>query len=258
MNQLREHFFVARKVPVSPVPAKRMKQSASSPILIEVSSSSAPLNSMMMSQSPSSSSSDVSPRPADDGKQHIRRPSQESTSCLKKKSETEDENEPPSSSLPKSVSFAKIEISEYPYELGDNPSTTAGPPLTIGWTPQAKDTFDLDEYEQYRPMTRCKSELQIPHHVRTELLQGQGVTMRQILSAQNETRRIRKQREKSIKYRKWDPLVAAMESASRSLQKVGRRRSADMLVIPHEYGADDDVVDDPALEENDPDQPLSF
>lgn len=48
------------------------------------------------------------------------------------------------------VSFGQIEIREYPRCLGDNPSVTVGPPISMGWKHDQAYRLDLSEYEIYR------------------------------------------------------------------------------------------------------------
>ena len=49
------------------------------------------------------------------------------------------------------VAFGRIEIKEYPYQLGDNPSVSDGAPLTIAWEPQSTTVFEVESYEAYHP-----------------------------------------------------------------------------------------------------------
>jgi hypothetical protein len=49
------------------------------------------------------------------------------------------------------VVFGRIEIKEYSYMLGDNPSVSDGAPLTIAWKSQRKVVFEVEYYEAYHP-----------------------------------------------------------------------------------------------------------
>jgi hypothetical protein len=46
------------------------------------------------------------------------------------------------------VSFGRIEIREYPYDLGDNPSVSAGVPVTLGWDYTDEYDFEVENYER--------------------------------------------------------------------------------------------------------------
>ena len=66
----------------------------------------------------------------------------------------------------KSVSFATVEIHEHAVIMGDNPSTTHGPPLEIDWVEQGHYSLNVEEYEEMRPPRRVKDELSMPSDVR--------------------------------------------------------------------------------------------
>ena len=44
------------------------------------------------------------------------------------------------------VSFDQVSVREYNIELGDNPSCSMGPPLTIGWEFDYIGSVNLDEF----------------------------------------------------------------------------------------------------------------
>ena len=48
---------------------------------------------------------------------------------------------------PKTVRFSNLEIRTYPLTLGDNPSVSSGPPLTLDWNHETTHTFSIDAYE---------------------------------------------------------------------------------------------------------------
>merc|ERR1712232_675180 len=56
----------------------------------------------------------------------------------------------------KSVSFDQIHVREYIIDLGDNPSCSKGPPLSITWEYEDMGTIDLAEFEEMRPSRRQK------------------------------------------------------------------------------------------------------
>jgi hypothetical protein len=69
----------------------------------------------------------------------------------------------------KQVSFATIEILEFPIMLGDNPSViTSGPPLPTSWEPQFRMEMDLDVFEMNRPRRRCPQDLIIDSGTREQ------------------------------------------------------------------------------------------
>ena len=98
----------------------------------------------------------------------------------------------------KSVRFDTVEIREYPYVLGDNPSVSAGPPLSIGWDPQDEFTVGFDEYEAGKP-TRPRDiyEMRFDETLRLLILQSSGYTIREIAQAAIDVRIIQHHREET-------------------------------------------------------------
>lgn len=69
------------------------------------------------------------------------------------------------------VVFAEIEIREYERVVGDNPSCSRGPPISIGWAYMIAHRYPLNDYEQLiRPPRRSKKEFHLAADKRTDLL----------------------------------------------------------------------------------------
>lgn len=76
-------------------------------------------------------------------------------SCLKIKTHLDSLNSSThsvGSTCTKSVRYDTVEFREYPIILCDNPSTSSGPPIGLGWTFDPKDTIrtEVNAYESYR------------------------------------------------------------------------------------------------------------
>ena len=160
-----------------------------------------------------------------------------SKSCLKKIHGS-------SNSLKRNVSFLQIEIAEFPIEVGDNPSAE-GVPISIGWEFDRKDVFDFDDYESTKPTPRMRSELLMPPKIRQDLLFRQGVTATEMLSAVKEGEKIKKSRQNSIRYKKWDNVHWLVEKSKRKLKKVTSlssmptsTSSPELLWFHHHHGDD--------------------
>ncbi|KAL7535228.1 hypothetical protein ACHAWF_005097 [Thalassiosira exigua] len=126
----------------------------------------------------------------------------------------------------KLVNFDTIEFREYPCVLGDNPSTSAGPPISIGCRYCAEDTVtvDLVYYERGVQGRRSKRELAIPANVRVDILRGAGYSRSEIYAAAES---ICKQRRGSgLNNQKFDPLLEKIETVKSGVKPiVPRRRS---------------------------------
>lgn len=69
------------------------------------------------------------------------------------------------------VVFDSIEIREYERIVGDNPSCTRGPPISIGWSYYVLQRCDVEYYEtSVRPPPRSKKEFHLAADQRTQML----------------------------------------------------------------------------------------
>ena len=111
-------------------------------------------------------------------------------SCLKR---------PASSSNKKSVSFDTIEVREHAIILGDNPSVSSGPPLTIAWESHATFHSSVEDYEASRPPRRTKNCMLVPRMVREEWLRNAGYARSEFADVARVVQRIKKERAASAK-----------------------------------------------------------
>jgi len=88
-----------------------------------------------------------------------------------------------SSQVPKNVEWDKIHIREYARTVGDNPSCSSGPPLSISWE-YNKETIVLtiDEYESERPPRRSQYEMVLPRDVRFTMLREEWLVTQSEIS----------------------------------------------------------------------------
>jgi len=92
-----------------------------------------------------------------------------------------------------SVQFGDIEVRSYPIILGDNPSVSGGPPLTIDWDPFDSVAWSLDDYQEERGDFRAYSEMKMPKASRFELL-ARTHSAREIVERTREVAQVRKDR----------------------------------------------------------------
>ena len=130
------------------------------------------------------------------------------------------------SSVKRNVKFDQIHIREYFIELGDNPSCSRGPPLTIGWDFDEVGSVHLEEFEEYRPPRRAGSQMLVPFDARQEMLEQIGYSPLDIRNAVQECNVARYQRMKTAKS-KSDKVDAAVESANRKLKRLFTRNKRD-------------------------------
>jgi len=83
-----------------------------------------------------------------------------------------------------SVSFSSVEIREYAIRMGDNPSVSAGPPITIEWKHFNEKIIDIDTFEKNLPPRRPATAMAIPAKERYVLLSGSTSLSRNQLTEQ--------------------------------------------------------------------------
>lgn len=123
-----------------------------------------------------------------------------------------------------SVTFGVISIREYERTVGDNPSVTSGPPISIGWSYMPSFEAAVDEYETSRPCRRTKREFYLPSDLRKDLLLNEwGYSVEEVRRAKREATYIQYHREKSA----YQGLLSekAQELAESTRRKVNRLRN---------------------------------
>lgn len=126
-------------------------------------------------------------------------------------------------SLTRRISFDVVEIREYNRILSDNPATTNGPPVGLGWEYSPEDTvrIDLETYESYQSNARrSKRQLAIPSEVRQEMLLAEGYSFGEIAKTVREIRKIRERRNISFHHMKYDPIAERVETLKRGVKGI--------------------------------------
>jgi hypothetical protein len=95
-------------------------------------------------------------------------------------------------------------------ELGDNPSVTKGPPITLGWEMTDSCKISVDDYESRLEGRRSKRELILPGAVREDWLRELGYSREELKEAVSVVKKIKVDRRTSAedgklweKLRKW-------------------------------------------------------
>ena len=94
----------------------------------------------------------------------------------------------------RNVSFDQIIIREYFIEIGDNPSCSGGPPVTIGWEYDEVGCMDLEEYEECRPTRRFGRQMLLPLETRTQMIEESGISPSEVKSIIKDVDNDREQR----------------------------------------------------------------
>jgi len=115
----------------------------------------------------------------------------------------------------RNISWGGLVIRSHDIVLGDNPATTSGPPLTIGWNVATTNTLSIDDYEKHRPLRRRMSDLIIPRVERERRLMEAGYSRGELRQMQEKLEEIKRSRKKNA-------TAGPLEKAVRLFQ---RRRS---------------------------------
>jgi len=138
---------------------------------------------------------------------------------------SEDEMITGSSRKHDSLTFDKICIREYSRTVGDNPSCSSGPPVSLSWDYNILGDIDLDFYEQERPPRRVQNEMILPRNMREDLLKFEcNISRKEITDSVRQNLRVKNQRRTTLNnLGKATKFEEAMESASRKLKRFVNR-----------------------------------
>eukprot|EP00588_Corethron_pennatum_P008380 CAMPEP_0194291066 /NCGR_PEP_ID=MMETSP0169-20130528/42651_1 /TAXON_ID=218684 /ORGANISM="Corethron pennatum, Strain L29A3" /LENGTH=374 /DNA_ID=CAMNT_0039038837 /DNA_START=16 /DNA_END=1140 /DNA_ORIENTATION=- len=124
-----------------------------------------------------------------------------------------------------SVSFHTLEIREYERALGDNPSCSRGPSMTIGWRYSEPCLQSVDDYEEKRLPRRETFQMVLPQPVREEMLLNSGHTRSQIMTAVKGNNITKGQRQKTLNTLGMQKFEEITESAGRKFRRVFRGKA---------------------------------
>ena len=171
-------------------------------------------------------SSKVQVQPATDGKQELppipeeaksavsrRRPLKSALATATSSSSTETKNNP------KTVQFSNLEIRTYPLTLGDNPSVSSGPPLTLDWNHETTHTFSVDAYEsQLAPPEdrRPLAAMARPASLRVAILCDDArIGLRTVQATVREVEAVKRQRRRTVESLGSNPVARLLRRAVR-------------------------------------------
>jgi len=89
-------------------------------------------------------------------------------------STTSSDATPESSPARARVSFDTIAIREYDQTIGDNPSVSYGPPISLDWSYSSEINVDLEDYETDRPPRRSLRAMRTNYYHRKHILSLYG------------------------------------------------------------------------------------
>mmetsp|Transcript_10889 Transcript_10889/g.18416 ORF Transcript_10889/g.18416 Transcript_10889/m.18416 type:complete len:238 (-) Transcript_10889:156-869(-) len=136
----------------------------------------------------------------------------------------DDDNDNNSEEL-REIRFEKVEVRDYPLILGDNPSVTDGPPLSIDWDHAGEYAVSVEEYENTRPPRRHKKNMVVPKSVRQDWLRDEGYSRGEMNEAEKLVLKAKKERMATAKKRAARlVLEEKREAVQRTLRRVFSRK----------------------------------
>lgn len=103
----------------------------------------------------------------------------------------------------KQVGFANVECREHGMVLGDNPSCSWGPPVSLGWEVSRSYVMTLDDFEKCRVDDGCprrkKDEMILPRHIRERILFEHGYSLSAQRTASVRNSLVQRQRMKTAR-----------------------------------------------------------
>jgi len=116
------------------------------------------------------------------------------------------------------ISFDKVQIRSYDIIITDNPSTTCGPPVGLGWThSDTEECYNIDIYEDCRGPPRSKDELTMPSSLRCEMLRLAGFSRNSLQKASAQVKEQQTKRKKSFQSYRRKERVESFASAIKSI-----------------------------------------
>ena len=126
------------------------------------------------------------------------------------------------------MSFVNVNIREYERILGDNPSCTSGPPLSIGWKHSPSPiVISVDDYEDGKDEPRSSANFLVPKAIRERILKEHAcVTRKEIVGTVRSIKKQKSQRRKTVVNLGMQGTEEKVERVRRTAQKaVGKRKS---------------------------------
>lgn len=124
------------------------------------------------------------------------------------------------------ISFGSVDVRYYERIASDNPSSTSGPSIGIGWNFKGRGQLTVDEWEKERASQRRKV-FQLSAEKRTKLLIAAGCTNKEIVDMIRIVNKSRSQRKSTIDNLHTQTVEEVVEQTTRSLGRLffGRKQA---------------------------------
>eukprot|EP00527_Entomoneis_sp_CCMP2396_P004915 CAMPEP_0198142398 /NCGR_PEP_ID=MMETSP1443-20131203/5193_1 /TAXON_ID=186043 /ORGANISM="Entomoneis sp., Strain CCMP2396" /LENGTH=267 /DNA_ID=CAMNT_0043805391 /DNA_START=81 /DNA_END=884 /DNA_ORIENTATION=+ len=126
----------------------------------------------------------------------------------------------------KNVKFDCIHFRNYSQTLGDNPSCSYGPPISLDWKYEEGGQIGLEEYEATRGARRKLRQMLLNYYHRKNILQWKvGFTEEELKDAQKQAENIKRQRSLTRAMLPACKVEEVMQSMCRKAKRLGKSKS---------------------------------
>jgi hypothetical protein len=123
------------------------------------------------------------------------------------------------------VTFDQVLIRSYDQCIGDNPSVSYGPPISLDWNYVEMESISLDEYEENRGPRRKPRQMMLNYYNRTNILTWRcGATEQELKVAEQEANKTKKGRAITKYFLPAMKLEDAVRSAARKTKRLTHRK----------------------------------
>jgi len=124
------------------------------------------------------------------------------------------------------VSFGQVTVRDYDMILGDHPSCTYGPPVTIDWDYLEYEPLAVNEYEIHHARRRPLRSMMLNYYKRKDILTQAGYSSESIKAATRKTEKVKRQRAITRQFLPVSKAEDMIESAGRKLKKAFKRKES--------------------------------
>ena len=120
--------------------------------------------------------------------------------------------------ITKNVSFSTVHVRRYSTILGDNPSCTNGPSLSIGWEYEDEGAFDVDGYDRAVPSS--PADLLFSREERESILTRLGYSNKEMTDSIRLLIKSKNQRRQTVNNLRAEGFETILQSARRKVKRV--------------------------------------
>jgi hypothetical protein len=122
------------------------------------------------------------------------------------------------------VRFHVIQVRAYEQTIGDNPSVSYGPPISLDWEYEELEPVDLEVYEATRGPRRTKRQMMLNYYNRRNILTWRcGFSEEELKLAQKEANKIKRARAMTKYFLPAQIMEEVMQSAARKTKRLTQR-----------------------------------